>query len=430
MKRLFNYLIIFIFLIFSSSALARPGDGPIGGGGGSGGTDDQTAAEVATDTTNFDTNLSATEDTVQKALDILDDVVGGGTDDQTAAEVSIDDAGTIITGTTVETALQENRVAIDALELVDNWTEAENTTEGYWTESEFTTKIGAVHDTAAELTALFGGKQATLTNEDGLYAALSDVTQFYEVGDKVGDADTLDTHDTDYFQTAITGTDKYVLFFDTANVPAGHSGLQYNKTTGILTSVKGFAVTPTATGGQLSYWLEDTDNGSNYVGWGSPAANANDLILDLPVTDPTAGQHLEFAAPTSVTGSDNVARNRAQGTWTPVGKYVAPVPLTGDADDFDNNFTGDYLYGGTYICNATGTCILPVMVSGMNFTIITLGAIAVIVDTNVADGYLHNGVTGTEGKHITNGSTAGDLVVVQSYDAADWLMTSNDWTPE
>jgi len=60
-------------LIFSSSALARPGDGPIGGGGGSGGTDDQTAAEVATDTTNFDTNLSATEDTVQKALDILDD---------------------------------------------------------------------------------------------------------------------------------------------------------------------------------------------------------------------------------------------------------------------------------------------------------------------------------------------------------------------
>ena len=32
MKRLLNYLIIFIFLIFSSSALARPGDGPIGGG--------------------------------------------------------------------------------------------------------------------------------------------------------------------------------------------------------------------------------------------------------------------------------------------------------------------------------------------------------------------------------------------------------------
>lgn len=38
---------------------------------------------------------------------------GTGTDDQTAAEVSIADAGGIITATTVEDALQENRTAID-----------------------------------------------------------------------------------------------------------------------------------------------------------------------------------------------------------------------------------------------------------------------------------------------------------------------------
>lgn len=37
----------------------------------------------------------------------------GGTDDQTASEVSITDSGGIITGTNVETALQENRTAID-----------------------------------------------------------------------------------------------------------------------------------------------------------------------------------------------------------------------------------------------------------------------------------------------------------------------------
>lgn len=40
--------------------------------------------------------------------------------------------------------------------------------------------------------------------EANLYTLLSDVTQFYESGDKVGDADTLDTHDTSYFQIDLT----------------------------------------------------------------------------------------------------------------------------------------------------------------------------------------------------------------------------------
>ena len=44
--------------------------------------------------------------------------------------------------------------------------------------------------------------------EANLYSILSDVTQFYESGDKVGDADTLDTHDSSYFQPnlAVSGT--------------------------------------------------------------------------------------------------------------------------------------------------------------------------------------------------------------------------------
>ena len=42
-------------------------------------TDDQTASEVNTDTTNFGNNLSGTDTTVQAALDTLDDVAAGGT---------------------------------------------------------------------------------------------------------------------------------------------------------------------------------------------------------------------------------------------------------------------------------------------------------------------------------------------------------------
>jgi len=61
------------------------------------------------------------------------------------------------------------------------------------------------YDSEADLTALLDDNyEGKLNNEAGLYAALSDVSQFYEVGDKVGDADTLDTHDTSYFQTDLT----------------------------------------------------------------------------------------------------------------------------------------------------------------------------------------------------------------------------------
>jgi hypothetical protein len=83
-----------------------------------------------------------------------------------------------------------------------------------------------------------------------------------------------------------------------------------------LTVTGGVSVPATALGGQLGFFLEDSDNGTNYVGIGSPAANANDLILLLPTADPTAGQRLSFAVPSSVTFSDGVARDATQGSWS------------------------------------------------------------------------------------------------------------------
>jgi len=106
------------------------------------------------------------------------------------------------------------------------------------------------------------------------------------------------------------------------------------------------------------------------------------------------------------------------------------TPVTGHAADFAAEFTGANLYGGTFVCSEAGTIQLPVMGVGMNFTVITLGALAVVIDTNGADGYLHNGVTNAEGKNLTNLSTAGDIAVVQYYTADDWLITTNGWTPE
>jgi len=72
------------------------------GGGG-------TAATTSADTTNFDGNLSAADDTVQKALETLDELSGGaGTDDQTAAEVPFSPNGSI-SATDTQAAIQEVR---------------------------------------------------------------------------------------------------------------------------------------------------------------------------------------------------------------------------------------------------------------------------------------------------------------------------------
>ena len=92
------------------------------------------------------------------------------------------------------------------------------------------------------------------------------------------------------------------------------AGISYNPSTNVLT-VGGLSVPATATGPQVTTLLEDSDNGSNYLGWGSPATNANDLILLLPVADPTAGQVLSFAVPEAVTFNDGVARDAAAGSW-------------------------------------------------------------------------------------------------------------------
>jgi len=126
------------------------------------------------------------------------------------------------------------------------------------------------------------------------------------------------------------------------------------------------------------------------------------------------------------------------GTWAMQGVTAmtepALTPVTDDADDFDNTgpdiFAGNNLYGGTFIADGAGTVNLPVMAVGMNFCVITLGAIAVVIDTHTDDGYLMDGVTGTEGKILTNLSTAGDIACLQYYTADDWLITTNGWTAE
>ena len=118
------------------------------------------------------------------------------------------------------------------------------------------------------------------------------------------------------------------------------------------------------------------------------------------------------------------------GTWY-VSQIGTPTPLAGATNTFAANFTGSYLYGGTYIATSDGGDLqLPLMVAGMNFCIITAGAIQVVAASHVDDGYLLDGTDTAENNSVVNTSTAGDIACFQYYTAADWLITTNGWTTE
>jgi hypothetical protein len=104
------------------------------------------------------------------------------------------------------------------------------------------------------------------------------------------------------------------------------------------------------------------------------------------------------------------------------------APVTDAAADFAAAFTGANLYGGTFICDTAGTIQLPAIAAGMNFTIITKGAIAVSADTNASDLMVLDGVALDDGDKATNASTAGDIIVFQYMNATGWVATSNGWT--
>jgi len=112
------------------------------------------------------------------------------------------------------------------------------------------------------------------------------------------------------------------------------------------------------------------------------------------------------------------------------GGFKALTPVTDDADNFAANFTGENLYGGTFIANGTGTSALPSPVEGMHFCIKTKGAIAVVVEPDTGDSQELDGVALDANDSATNLSTAGDIICYQYLDATTWDATSNNWTDE
>ena len=121
------------------------------------------------------------------------------------------------------------------------------------------------------------------------------------------------------------------------------------------------------------------------------------------------------------------------GNWATTGTLSGGslAPVAAASDDFAANFTGANLYGGTFVATSDGgDAQLPEMAAGMNFCIITVGAIQVVVASHANDGYLLDGTDTAEDNSVVNASTAGDIACFQYYTADDWLITTNGWTTE
>jgi len=125
----------------------------------------------------------------------------------------------------------------------------------------------------------------------------------------------------------------YPVFVDGATGSQGaetDTGWTYNPSTGnmsitgVLTSA-GTSIAATATGGQYTYFLENTDFGTNFAGWGVYGNVSASTIYAIPLAAPSAGQVMAFAVPGDQTMSDGTTKSVSVGSWA--------SPLTAAAID-------------------------------------------------------------------------------------------------
>lgn len=189
--------------------------------------------------------------------------------------------------------------------------------------------------------------------------------------------------------------------------------------------------------------MNDSDDAAGTAEiFGNSSGGANDIIMSIGVEDSTGedtpyieldgvAETVDMLKPTTLQAGDIVLAEMGTDSvdyTKTVGSFKALTPVVGAADDFLTGFVGANLYGGTYIVTTTGTAVLPSPVEGMNFTIITAGAIAVTVIPDTGDDIILMGAQLDANHGALNGSTAGDIIVMQYFDATGWLATSNSWT--
>lgn len=174
-----------------------------------------------------------------------------------------------------------------------------------------------------------------------------------------------------------------------------------------LSSTLGLSTPGNSIGPQVIFMLEDTDNGTTYIGIAVQADNGNDLVWAYPKVDPTAGQVMVWAEPVSVTYSDNVTRDTTIGSWSALsggGDALQASPLSQFAATTSAQFAG-------VISNETGTGLV-VLATSPALTTPDLGTPSAI-DLSNATGFPLSLISGTSSlatASISSGACAATVI--------------------
>lgn len=81
-------------------------------------------------------------------------------------------------------------------------------------------------------------------------------------------------------------------------------------------------------------------------------------------------------------------------------------------------------YGGIVYVTGAATITIPAVAANMDFTIVTIGSVAVSLDVNVADRVILDGTALSDGDKVTNTSTTGDTLYCKADSAAGFFCWS------
>jgi len=235
----------------------------------------------------------------------------------------------------------------------------------------------------------------------------------------------------------VTVSSSVDTFLQTADVTAMRSSMQIDQWDAVAVSTNIDYATATHAGKLLQV---DASGGARTITINS-GEGANE-IFSVMLTDATnavtitagASVTISGTAALSVTGKIiTVWHSDTTNTWEVFGneplvgvstyeeKHAASHTLS-----FDET-TGEG-YGSVHYVTSAATLTLPAVSDGASYTIITIGAIAVSLDTNASDLMYLDGTALDDGDKATNTSTAGDIITATYYDATGWYCASNSWT--
>ncbi len=127
----------------------------------------------------------------------------------------------------------------------------------------------------------------------------------------------------------------------------------------------------------------------------------------------------------------------AQQNGETVAKKATALQVTAQSFLATNLKSGDYTvgtddpneaYGGIIYVMTAAVITYPAAAVGMNFSIVTIGSVAVSGKPNALDMQILDGVTLDDGDKATNTSTSGDIITVSYHSVDGWYAVSSFWT--